>query len=69
MIYVEDAIIKRIEKLLYNFIWTNNVHKVKKSTIIAPIEDGGVGMIDLNLCNLAANGSWVRILLNNDRSK
>ena len=69
MIFVEDSIIKRIEKLFYNFIWTNNVHKVKKSTIIALIEDGGLGMIDLKSCYQAAKGSWVRRLLNNDNSK
>ena len=69
MIYIEETIIKSIEKLLYNFVWANNVHKIKKSTIIAHIEMGGLGMIDIRACNLAAKGSWIRRLLGIENSK
>ena len=42
MIYIEETLLKRIEKLLYNFVWASNVHKIKKNTLIAPIEIGGL---------------------------
>ena len=69
MISIEDITIKRIEKILYSFIWPNNVHKIKKNTIISPIELGGLGMIDIKSCNLTAKGSWIRRLLGHENSK
>ena len=69
MVYVGEKIINRIEKLLYSFIWNNNVHKIKKSTLIAPIEFGGLGMIDVRACNLTAKGTWIRRLLGPECSK
>ena len=69
MIYIEDKVIKRIEKRLYSFIWSKNVHKIKKNTLIAPIEAGGLGMIDIKSCNLAAKGTWVRRLLSVKKAK
>ena len=69
MVYVEDKIISRIEKLLYSFIWNNNVHRIKKSTLIAPIEFGSLGMIDVRTCNLTAKGTWIRRLLGPEISK
>lgn len=69
MMYVEDKVIKRIEKMLYSFIWSKNVHKIKKNTLIAPIEAGGLGMIDMKSCNLAAKGTWVCRLLSVEKAK
>ena len=69
MIHIEDITIKRIEKILYNLIWSNNVHKIKKNTIIAPVELGGLGMVDIKSCNLAAKGAWLRRLLDHENSK
>ena len=31
MIYIEETLLKCIGKLLYNFVWSNNVHKIKKA--------------------------------------
>ena len=47
----------------------NNVHKIKKGKIIAPIEIGSLGMIDIRACNLAAKGSWMHGLLGIENSK
>ena len=41
----------------------------KKNTFIAPIELGGLGMIDIRACNLAAKGSWIKRLLSPGNSK
>ena len=40
MIYIDETIFAKIEKLLYSYIWPGNVHKIKKTTFIAPIEFG-----------------------------
>ena len=69
MISIEDITIKRIEKILYSFILPNNVYKIKKNTIIAPIELGGLGMIDIKSCNLTAKVAWIRRLLGHENFK
>ena len=43
--------------------------KVKKSTIIAPVEDGGLGMVDTFSVHTAAKCAWIKRLLNNQASK
>ena len=40
MIYIDETILEKIEKLLFSYIWPGNVHKIKKNTFIAPIELG-----------------------------
>ena len=69
MIYIDETILAKIEKLLYSYIWPGNVHKIKKNTLIAPIELGGLGMIDIRACNLASKGAWIKRLLSPENSK
>ena len=45
------------------------VNKIKTSTLIALIESGGIGMIDVKACNLTVKGSWVKRLLNERNAK
>ena len=47
----------------------NNVHRIKKNTLIAPIELGGLGMIDVRICNITAKGTLIRRLLGPESSK
>ena len=54
MLYVPEKIIKKIDQILLTFLWDNKPAKVKKSTIIAPIDQGGLNMVDLNAVNKAA---------------
>ena len=37
--------------------------ELKKNTLIVPIELGGLGMIDVRICNITAKGTWIRRLL------
>ena len=47
MVFVPDSLLKDIDNLLFNYLWGNKPAKIKRSTIIAPIEDGGLNMIDV----------------------
>ena len=60
MIYIDETMLAKIEKLLYSYIWPGNIHKKNKQPFIAPIEFGGLGMVDIRACNLAAKGSWIK---------
>lgn len=42
-----DPVINKVEKLFYNFLWGSKKEKVKRRTLIGPLKDGGLEMIDL----------------------
>jgi len=64
MIYVPIETLKKIDKMLFNFLWNNKPAKIKRSTIIAPISEGGMGMIDVYAVHDTAKVSWIRRLYN-----
>ena len=55
MIYIPDEILDKIDKLLFNYLWDSKRSKIKRTTIIAKIEDGGLGMIDVHEVHNASN--------------
>ena len=69
MIYIPDNVIKKIDELVYNFLWNSKPPKIKKSTIIAPIKEGGLGMIDTQTIHQSAKISWIKRLLQPNDSK
>ena len=46
MLDIPDAMIKQINKIIYNFIW-NGRDRICRKTLIGKIEDGGINMIDI----------------------
>ena len=69
MIYVPDKILSEIDTVLFNFLWTGKPPKIKKTTIIAPVIEGGLGMIDKNEVHTAAKCSWLKRQLDPSDSK
>ena len=59
MIYIPTKYLDLIEKTIFNFLWNNKTSKIKKSTIIAPIENGGLNMVDVYTTHLTAKCRWV----------
>jgi len=57
-----DGIEAMIDKLLYKFIW-NNKERIKRNTLIAEVEDGGISMVDTMSKNMSTKASWVKRLL------
>ena len=69
MIYTPDIILKRVDNILFSFLWDNKPPKIKRSTIISPIVKGGLGMIDVYAVHDAAKCSWVRRLFDGQENK
>ena len=42
-----DTFVKKINKMLYDFLWDNKPDKVKRKIIIKKLEQGGLAMLDL----------------------
>lgn len=45
---INNERIKEIEKLIYKFIWDSKPDKIKRATLIANYEQGGLKMIDVS---------------------
>lgn len=57
-----DDIVKRTNKIIYGFLWKAH-DRIKRNTLIGKIEDGGLGMIDIESSFIAAKAIWVVKLL------
>ena len=62
MIFIPEHILQKIDKMLLDFLWNSKPAKVKRTTMIAPITDGGLGMVDVFKVHLASKISWIKRL-------
>jgi len=54
-----ENIISAIDKMLCNFIWKKK-HRIKRNTIIAGIDNGGISMVDTMCKNMSVKASWIK---------
>ena len=59
---VPDDFIKQLTQVAYNFIWQGKPEKVKRKTVIADYEHGGLKMIDIECFLEAQKVMWVKRL-------
>ena len=55
--------------MLFDYLWDNKPAKIKRSTIIAPVEQGGLGMIDVFEIHTAAKCGQIRRLYDDSNAK
>ena len=60
---VPEWVIKDVNKILYDFIWSGKPAKVKRATLIAPKEQGGLGMVDLHSVIKSQRVMWIKRFL------
>ena len=60
--------IKEIESCFYRFIWKWKPDNVKRLTLIADYEKGGLNMVDINTYFKSLKASWVKRLLSSETS-
>ena len=69
MILIPKFIFKKIDSMLFAYLWDSKPHKIKRSSIIAPIDQGGLGMLDVDSIHIAAKCSWICRLCDDNNSK
>ena len=47
---------------MFEFLWEGKPDKIKRNTIIQNIENGGLKMVDIELCITSLKASWVKRL-------
>ena len=66
---LNDTFIAHIEKIIFNFVWSNRKHLVSKEVLILPVPLGGLKMISTKAIINTARITFVKRLLNNINAK
>lgn len=53
-------IVKRIQKMFFNFLWNNGPDKIKRVTITQNYDKGGLRMVDLSNFITALKNNWLK---------
>ena len=54
---------KKLEKIIYAYLWNSKVNKVKKETIVKDYDRGGIKMIDLEKLIQSFRLKWLGRIL------
>ena len=65
LIYVPIYTLDQINEMFFKF-WRNKAPKIRKNTIVAPIELGGLKMVDVYSMHTAAKIRWIKRLSTNE---
>ena len=63
MCYCPLQILEKIDQLLFDFLWEKKPHKIKRETIIANFNSGGLRMPDIFSIHTVAKLKWITRLL------
>ena len=58
--------LKKIEKLLIDFVWKNKRHEINKKNLYLKYDMGGLNMVNIEEFDLGLKLTWVRKTLQND---
>ena len=62
-------ILKKLEVLIFNFIWNGKTDKVNRATMYLPVKDGGIGLVNIHYKYLSLFLSqMMKVFLNHDAS-
>lgn len=56
---------KEIDRMLFNFLWKNKSHHIKKPVMMNPYERGGLNCLDFATLNRDFKINWIRQFLRN----
>ena len=63
LLSVLTGFVDQVNKSVSNFIWNHKPPKIKRSTMIGRIKDGGLSMPDFDIIGKSLKAGWVKRLL------
>ena len=66
VLYTPPEVTKRIENIIYVFLW-EKCHRVKKTIVTQQNINGGLNMIDIQSKLYALKATWIPKFLNNSQ--
>ena len=64
---IPESIVKKIEKVITEFIWSKKKAKIPLRTLQANKASGGLGLINLHIRDQAIKISWIKTMLQDDK--
>ena len=64
-LYVPEDTITKVHNILINFLWNNKKAKIKYSTVIGKLEEGGLKMPDFKAKVMSLKMAWIQRLYEN----
>ena len=61
-----DKLIKEMRNTMFEFLWNNKPDKIKRDTLCADFDEGGLKMIDIKAFIMALKSTWIRKILNSE---
>ena len=58
-----ETLVKRLQKLFYNFLWNGKRNSIKHATLILDYHEGGIKMVDLQSFTKSVRLTWVKRLM------
>ncbi|XP_051733611.1 uncharacterized protein LOC127503617 [Ctenopharyngodon idella] len=62
-LHVDNKISKEIDKMLFNFVWRNRIHYIRKTILMNSYENGGLNFLDFTTLNNTFKVNWIRQLV------
>ena len=69
MLFAPQWVMKEATSLFYSFLWNGKPDKIKRSTIIRQIKEGGLKMIDVESMARALKINWIQKMYNEQERK
>ena len=60
---------EKVNDICFNFIWNFKPDKVKRQTIVLPVDKGGLNMVDFTILLKSLKAAWVKRFCKADGSK
>lgn len=63
---VDSKTLKTIDQILFNFLWKNRTHYIRKSVVLNTCKNGGLNFLDFSTLNCIFKINWLKYFLKND---
>lgn len=67
-LHLDKKMSKDIDRMLFNFIWKNRTHYIRKTVVMNKYESGGLNVLDFSTLNNTFKINWAKHFLKNPTS-
>ena len=67
-LHLDNKISKAVDQMLFNFIWKNRTHYIRKSIVMNNYESGGLNFLDFKTLNNTFKINWAKKFIKNPTS-
>ena len=65
--YIPEGKVSEINSILFKFLWPNK-ERLKRKTLILPMEEGGLNMVDIKSFFNSLQARWINIIVESNKN-